>query len=552
MKKKSTVFFIASTIFIFSLVIFLTGSNAPFISTGEPREAIVAQSMIINQDLLSSVRYSDELATKPPLLHWCMVAAAKLTNGLNEVSARLPSIVSASIAVTAWCIFLIPLIGFRSAILTFAILTSSAEWFRHASHARVDMLLAANISLALILIFNWIQKEKFYYLLLSVIFLIGAALTKGPVGVAIPILITCVSLIYWKKFTFNKFIQLGLIACISILPLFTWYLAVNKATHGNLFDIIVNENIGRLLGNMNEGTDAHRHGFFYLFGAFFTGLLPWSLFIVPFLPKLWKRLKLTKFRNTDPIIQWCAISVIICFFLFLIPSSKRGVYLLPCYPAMAALLAVTLNNFISEATKIANKTLFILIGLFFCFWMILVIFKFQFVDFENFTSSAKALNEINFYKGLFSLKLSNLSYLDFLQISLPILFILASIYSFRKNSKHVYLNIAFLIILFLAYAKFAFVLPATEKLSPKYFVASEIYDHKLTELSMFESRMYSEVFYARQVNPHIMINDISKDSKYVLGKKEDMTDLEKQALYLHTSPYQTNKPGQYLELELLN
>lgn len=65
---------------------------ALFHSKGEPREAIVAVSMLQTGDWILPVSNGDVIPYKPPLLAWCIALLAKLLGGeVTEYISRMPS-----------------------------------------------------------------------------------------------------------------------------------------------------------------------------------------------------------------------------------------------------------------------------------------------------------------------------------------------------------------------------------------------------------------------------------------------------------------------------
>ena len=64
-----------------------------FNSKGEPREAIVAVSMLQSGDWLLPVSHGADIPYKPPFMAWIIAAIAWLFNGgvVNEFISRLPS-----------------------------------------------------------------------------------------------------------------------------------------------------------------------------------------------------------------------------------------------------------------------------------------------------------------------------------------------------------------------------------------------------------------------------------------------------------------------------
>ena len=75
---------------------------ADFNTKGEPREAVVAFSILEQENWILPTNNGGEIPYKPPFLHWCIAAVSLLLNGgiVNEYTSRLPSAI-ALIAMTA-------------------------------------------------------------------------------------------------------------------------------------------------------------------------------------------------------------------------------------------------------------------------------------------------------------------------------------------------------------------------------------------------------------------------------------------------------------------
>lgn len=62
-----------------------------FYSKGEPREAIVAFSMLESGNWILPVNYGTDIAYKPPFFYWAIATVSSLLGGVTEYSSRLPS-----------------------------------------------------------------------------------------------------------------------------------------------------------------------------------------------------------------------------------------------------------------------------------------------------------------------------------------------------------------------------------------------------------------------------------------------------------------------------
>ena len=62
-----------------------------FNTKGEPREALVAVTMLNSGDFILPESYGADIPYKPPFLAWLIAAASTLTGGISEFASRLPS-----------------------------------------------------------------------------------------------------------------------------------------------------------------------------------------------------------------------------------------------------------------------------------------------------------------------------------------------------------------------------------------------------------------------------------------------------------------------------
>ena len=75
---------------------------ADFNTKGEPREAVVAYSILDSGNWILPTNNGGEMPYKPPFFHWCIAALSLLNGGtVNEFTSRLPSAI-ALVAMTVW------------------------------------------------------------------------------------------------------------------------------------------------------------------------------------------------------------------------------------------------------------------------------------------------------------------------------------------------------------------------------------------------------------------------------------------------------------------
>ena len=301
-----------------------------FNSKGEPREAIVAVSMLQSDNWVLPTTYGGDIPYKPPFLAWIIAVFSLIFNGgtVNEFCSRLPSALAMTAMVTGFYIWLRNREGRGVAFTAAIVLATSFEVFRSSVICRVDMLLTACIVLSLLLMHSWRQSRKWWKIPSIILLLSGAVLTKGPVGALLPCLamgIYC--LIKKDNFFFTVGWLTGLCAASMLLPA-VWYVAAYEQGGDSFLALVREENLGRLTGSM--GYDSHVNPWYYNLLTILWGMLPWTIVtIVAMFVRKWQKPRL----GDVALFSLTAALTVLVFYC--IPSSKRSVYLLPMYPFMA-------------------------------------------------------------------------------------------------------------------------------------------------------------------------------------------------------------------------
>ena len=207
------------------LVAFLVFGSDPFHTRGEPREAVVALSMLQQGNWVLPVNNGVELAFKPPFFHWCIAAISALVGTVNEYTSRMPSALALSAMVLVGYVFYAKRRGTEVAFLAALITLTNFEVHRAGVACRVDMVLSAMMVIALYQFYKWAERDLKGIPWVGILCLSAAALTKGPVGIALPCAVPAVFL--WLRGrgffrVFFRFFAVALAACV--LPA-AWYYA---------------------------------------------------------------------------------------------------------------------------------------------------------------------------------------------------------------------------------------------------------------------------------------------------------------------------------------
>lgn len=313
-----------------------------FYSKGEPREAVVAYTMVEHGNWILPINNGGDIPYKPPFFHWCIALFSLLQGHVSEFTSRLPSALALVAMSVGGFVFFAKRKNANMALLATLLSLTAFEVHRAGINCRVDMVNTAFMVGALFLMFRWWERGKHTMPWLAILCMSGATLTKGPVGMLLPCAVMGVFMLTQRESLWSTVWRLGLTALLSLVLPLCWYYAAYLQGGDEFLRLVKEENIDRLLGKM--AYESHENPFWYNFLTLITGWLPYtllfvfSLFVLP-----WKRFSKSGFmqsvRRAEPmqVFVWLAFCLIL--FFYCIPKSKRSVYLLPCYPFMAWLMA---------------------------------------------------------------------------------------------------------------------------------------------------------------------------------------------------------------------
>lgn len=348
--------------YFWPLVIFLVLATLPWLgltdfnTKGEPREAIVSQTMIEQANWILPHNNGGEMAYKPPFFHWCGAAVATAVGQVNEFTARFPSAL-AGILMTVWTfVFYARRKDSRTALLAALVMFSCFEVHRAVFAARVDMVLTFCIVGALFAMARWAERDRPWWNLpwLGILLMGCGALTKGPVAVILPCGVTGLFMLLRGRNFFRAFLTMAVSFVLALVLPAMWYWAAYQQGGDEFLRLVKEENIDRFLGKMSYSS--HENGLWYYPVMLLAGLLPWAFVLLwqwwknrrcvrsllplsEWLKDQWKRL-----RQMDSVSLFSLLAFTVVFVFYCIPKSKRGVYILPVYPFAAWYIACLIRS----------------------------------------------------------------------------------------------------------------------------------------------------------------------------------------------------------------
>lgn len=391
-----------------------------FYTKGEPREATVATCILNTGNWVLPSDYADEVAYKPPFMHWFIAIFSLPVGHVTETTARLPSALGLiGITLMFFALLYKRTDSFRAMLAALMLLTSF-EMHRSALEARVDMTLAFFMIGALISLFKWEEKGLTGFPLLIPVFLGGAALVKGPVGILLPCAVFGIYLLLLQRYSLSKIIYKNVLVALPALAiLLVWYVLAYQQGGEHFLKLVYAENFGRFLGQDSSKLGisyelGHKGPFWYYIPAILLGFIPWSLLpIFSIFTNSFKisvqKIKLKKnsiwqrLANMEKLTLFSLVSVAIILTFYAIPSSKRSVYIMPAYPFAAYLLTLLYEWALDKKPhliKLLARVLMTLSGI-----LLVLIAVFHFVDLSAVATplihDAKTLHDVNLFSVVF-------------------------------------------------------------------------------------------------------------------------------------------------------
>ncbi|HYB98298.1 MAG TPA: glycosyltransferase family 39 protein [Candidatus Limnocylindrales bacterium] len=339
---------IAAVITGFAVLSWPALTRVPFYTKGEPREALVVQSLAGGDNVILPTRNGNELPSKPLLFHWLGAAISILDGGVTEATVRMPSLIASVVTLVATAAAAWAWAGPSTAAASTVVLATSLQWLASSVTARVDLLLAACIALALFAFARAYHAGR-PIPLATYALMVAATLTKGPVGLVLPSMVVLAFLWARRDLAYLRAADARRLAA-ACAAASIWYVAA-FVVGGEAFVAkqILKENVLRVLDP--DSVDAgHVRPFWYYVPLLAAGAAPWTLF-APALAVSWRRRRseLLEGPMLLPLV-WLAVTV----GLFSLAGSKRSVYLLPAYPAIALLVGrawATLDEDCTEPSR---------------------------------------------------------------------------------------------------------------------------------------------------------------------------------------------------------
>jgi len=356
--------------------------SMPLFEPDEARYGEVAREMLETGDWVTTrVNYVRYLA-KPPLAFWLMALSFSALEP-SEFAARLPGAVAALAGVLVCLAFGRAALGRRAGVLASLVLATSGLYFALALLVRFDMPLTLFVMLALF--FWWCARWEERRTAQTALYLLSyamaalATLTKGPIGAGLPWMIIVAYLAWSGRLRDLRDARhlAGLAVFLAVAA--PWFVAAELRNPGFLSSFLLHENLSRYVSARPFGSGPPH----FFVPVLIVGFFPWTAFLPLAAVRGWRllfgggdaerghrrgrrgrdkagwleraRAALRRARQQQQASRGadaaalCLVWFVVTFLFFSLSlGSKRYVYILPAWPALALLVGKVLAEAASE------------------------------------------------------------------------------------------------------------------------------------------------------------------------------------------------------------
>lgn len=317
-----------------ALVVLLPGTaTIPLIDRDEPRFAQATREMMEGEHANWVVPYfnGEYRFDKPILIYW-MMRASYAALGVNEFSARLPSVLCAiALVLFLWHIGRRWFSDGAGWLAGLGMLTC-VQMLMHGRSAVADMPMVLAIAVAQVAAFELLHEEKpqrHWFLTLYIALGLGF-LAKGPVALVVPVLTLVLHrFVFWRRPLPWRNLRPVTGVPLTLLLMAAWGVPAIIATQGLFYKVGIGEHVVERGHKTFQG-----HGGFILYyiGTAFLSLCPW-------IACAGEGAVAVK-RNWNPktafLVSWLAGT----YLVFSLYVTKLPHYVLPAFPAFFLLLGL--------------------------------------------------------------------------------------------------------------------------------------------------------------------------------------------------------------------
>ncbi len=348
--KSFSIFFWATLVALG--FIYCIGMQLSLMDVDASQYALMSKEMFYSGNYLQVLERGKDYLDKPPLIFWTACLSFKVF-GVHDWAYRLPSVLCLILGIYSLYRFCKLYYDEQTAKIAVLIMASCCASYLMTNDVRTDTMLTGWVMFSIWQIAEFNISSKFKNILLGSIGVGLAMLTKGPIGLIIPVVAFSVEFMYkrqWRSFFRWQYLVALIVIAIMLLPmsygLYEQYDAHPEKTQYGFKSIsglrffYWTQSFGRITG---ENTWNNSPDPFFLVHSFCWSFLPWTAFFFPAIfVEVKNRIKTIKDHSQPEAIS---IGGFLLVFLFLSRSKYQlPHYTFPLHPLAAVFTATYLSR----------------------------------------------------------------------------------------------------------------------------------------------------------------------------------------------------------------
>ncbi len=315
----------------------------------EPKFGQITREMLQTNDWFIMHINREPYSDKPPLFFWLVGIFSILAGKVTSLTTRLPSALAGLGGVLTTYFIAKKLYNRKVAFLSGIILATTVKYFWQARWAQTDMLLCFFIFLSVLCFINLYKNlgNKQLNAYLMWVFMALATLSKGPVGLIIPLGSVITFLIANKEKHRIRELKIVtgfvLYAIILLIWLFPLFMSAKKST---ITDLMWYQNITRYIK-----PERHNQPFYYFIERLPVDFMLWFFFVPSAFIVGFKSKNTPSYSNFKFNLCWFLFT----FIFFSLSPGKRQQYIMPMYPALAMMAGYFFSLYIFNGIKFDKK-----------------------------------------------------------------------------------------------------------------------------------------------------------------------------------------------------
>ena len=315
----------------------------------EPKFGQITREMLQTNDWFIMHINREPYSDKPPLFFWIAGIFSLIAGNVTALTTRLPSAIAGVGGVIVAYFIAKKLYNRPIAFLSSIVLATTVKYFWQARWAQTDMLLCFFIYLSILCFVNIYKGigNKTLNAYLVWIFMALATLSKGPVGIIVPLGAIITFLIVNKEKQKIKELKIFSGIILYAVILFVWLAPVLlRAQKSTVSDLLWYQNITRYIN-----PERHNQPLYYFIERLPLNFMLWFFFLPSALILGFKSKNSPFYTNFKFNLCWFLFT----FIFFSLSPGKREQYIVPMYPALAMMVGYFFYTYIFEGIKFDKK-----------------------------------------------------------------------------------------------------------------------------------------------------------------------------------------------------